>query len=167
MWISPLTNSQLVRKFLHMSVKILTYVVLGVFSLLISFGFKEIYPFWNSFAIIFPIFTMLGYFFHQKKKKDEEIVQPYLELIEEQENALAERGNVISEYENILDTQFISLECDCKKGNFEGFFKKGEDNFVKCENCGNNYRLLVDYQLILQAEPLDNNKIFQDLKTVE
>lgn len=147
-----------------MIIKYLPYIIAAVLCALFSYGISGFYPFLNAFSIIFPL-TLIGcYFFYKNRVSEEELTKPFLELIENQENALAEQTNVISEYEKILDSQFVTIDCDCKNGKFEGFFEKDKENFVKCENCENDYKITVNYDAILISNPLENEEIFQELK---
>lgn len=105
----------------------------------------------------------MGFFYFKNKKSEDEIIAPFVEQMETQETLLIEQTNVIKEYENILDTQYVSIECDCKNGTFAGFFDKNSEEMVKCSGCNNLYRIKPAYEVVLVAEPLDNDEIFNEL----
>lgn len=135
-----------------------------------SYGLGQFIDFWRAFAFVAPsmFVLVLGYVVFlkdilvEKKELSNQVIQEY-------DNLVLEQQQVIQEYEAILDTQYISIECECKKGKFEGFFDKSVENFVECDGCGNNYKITPSYDVVLLAEPLDldNNTIFDKIKDEE
>ena len=151
-----------------MNSKHLPYLILAALSVILSFGLSEFYPFWKSLSICIPILSIFGYIYYKKTVVEDEILQPYVTLIQEQENSLVEQLEVISEYEKILDTQFTTIECDCKEGHFDGFFENNVENLVKCDKCGNHYKVTVNYNAVLVSDVRASDEIFDEItKNIE
>lgn len=154
-----------IKKIVQVSVLIL--VIAGG----VSYGLSNFFPFLKIFAIATVL--QLPIFLLNRDEKDAEFVEKeklFDQIVQEFENALKERDAVIesnneaiAEYEALLETQEISIDCDCGKGKFEGFFSKDKENIRECPECKTKYKIIPNYEMRVTSEPLNNEEIFNKI----
>jgi hypothetical protein len=83
--------------------------------------------------------------------------------IEDLQNVIDEQREVIDSYESMLDEQLVEVECDCGKPLFKGILIPNQDNLCVCGSCKENYKILIEYNKILVAQPLNDEQIFNNL----
>lgn len=129
-------------------------------------------PFWKAYAVIAT--TILPAIIWAKVKTDNEenaetFLKKELNTTEEQLNAswkqIEEVESVLKDYEGIYDQQLWEIPCNCGENTFVGLFSPYAENIVGCEKCKNKYRITLNYESVLLSEPLDNDSIFNSLKT--
>lgn len=90
-------------------------------------------------------------------------------IIEDQLNASWKENEdltvVLNDYEGIFDKQLWEIPCNCGENTFVGLFSPYAENICECEKCKNKYKITLNYESILISQPLDNDAIFNSLKT--
>ena len=131
-------------------------VLIALFSSSGAFGLKFIELFPILIAIPAGILTYL--ITKDPNLEEDEETQRLLEVINEYETMTEEHLKVIKEYEGIFDAQLVELPCICGGNTFKGLFTPNTENDVQCEKCKCNYRVNINYDTVLIAEPM-NQKI--------
>jgi hypothetical protein len=139
-------------------------VLIALFSGSGAFGLRFIELFPVLIAIPLGILTFL-ITKDPNIEKDEE-TQRLLEVIDEYETMTVEHLKVIKEYEEIFDTQLVELPCICGGNTFKGLFTPNTENDVQCEKCKNNYRVTINYDTVLIAEPMDQRGVDKTLNDI-
>jgi hypothetical protein len=146
--------------------------ILLVAAPVLAYGVSAFIPFWKAFAIIST--TLVPTLVCLKLKSDnEETAETYLKkemaITEDQLSAswkqIEELEVVLKDYEDIYDRQQWEIPCNCGQNTFVGLFSPYADNICECEKCKSKYRITLNYESILMSEPLDNDTIFNSLKT--
>jgi hypothetical protein len=146
-------------------------IIFGAWTLLISV-FSLSNPFGISFFSMFPMLiivpaSILTYLVSKDEtKEDSEEVSELKKTIEEYERVIEEDFKVLSEYEDIFDSQLVELPCICGGNTFKGLFSPKLDNLVQCEKCKNQYKVSINYDTILLSEPMDQTDIENKLISV-
>jgi hypothetical protein len=128
-------------------------VLIGLFSSSGAFGLQFIELFPVLIAIPAGVLTFL--ITKDPNPEEDEATQGLLDTISEFETITDEHLKVIREYEEIFDTQLVELPCVCGGNTFKGLFSPNTENEVHCEKCKNKYRVTINYDTILIAEPMD------------
>ena len=120
-------------------------------------------------SVIGVIANIVIYWDHFIKSKDPQLELPTIPYnIEDMQNTIDEKQEVIDSYELMLDEQLIQLECDCGNPLFKGILLPNQDNICVCNSCKETYRILIEYNKILVAQPLNDEQIFNNLtKNIE
>lgn len=138
----------------------------------LAYGLSFIIPFWKGYALV--VTTILPAIVWAKVKTDnEETAETYLKkeltTTEEQLHAswkqIEELEEVLKDYEGIYDAQQWEIPCNCGQNTFVGLFSPYAENICECEKCKSKYKVTLNYESILMSEPLDNDTIFDSLKT--
>jgi len=146
-------------------------VIFGVWTLLIL-AFSASSPFGIEFKTIFPLLLaaplgILTYLVYKDlDPQDNEEIIALTETITDFEKIVEDQIIVIKEYEDIFDTQLVELPCVCGGNTFKGLFSPNTENDVQCEKCKNNYRVNINYDTVLIAEPMDQRGIDKTLNDI-
>ena len=119
--------------------------------------------------VIGVIANIVMYWSHFIKSKNLQLELPTIPYnIEDMQNAIDEKQEVIESYEIMLDEQVIQLECDCGNPLFKGILLPNQENICVCNSCKETYKILIEYNKILVAQPLNDEQIFNNLtKNIE
>jgi hypothetical protein len=120
---------------------------------LISGAFMSIIPLFS--AVCLGLILSFLYFNFLGDKRTPEDFAELESLLKEADSVMAEQEEVIFQYEGLLDSLSTSLPCNCGSNMIEGLFKPGVENFVKCEKCQSEYKVMVSFDSILTTEPMD------------
>ncbi len=131
--------------------------LIALFSSSGAFGLKFIELFPILIAIPSGILTYL--ITKDPNPEEDEATQGLLNAISEFESLTNEHLKVIKEYEEIFDAQLVELPCVCGGNTFKGLFSPNTANDVQCEKCKCNYRVTINYDTVLIAEPMDQKII--------
>ncbi len=154
-----------------------TYIVIASVLLflvcpLLAFGLSVFIPFWNAFAIISTILIPSILWFKIKSDNEqtaETFLKKELGIAEDQLNdawkQVQDLETVLSDYEGLYDAQQWEIPCNCGQNTFVGLFSPYAENICACEKCKNTYRVTLNYESVLLTDPLDNDAIFNSLKT--
>lgn len=139
---------------------------------ILAYGLSVIIPFWKALALICT--TILPAIVYAKVKSDNVYSSENFLSKELEENAtqLGEVWNenekllgLVDEYEQLCESQLWEIPCVCGENTFVGLFSPQHENVCECDKCKNKYRITLNYESILLAEPLDNTAMFNSLKT--
>ena len=130
--------------------------LIALFSSSGAFGLQFIELFPILIAIPAGILTYL--ITKDPNPEEDEETQRLLDIVTEYETMTEEHLKVIREYEEIFDAQLVELPCVCGGNTFKGLFTPNTENDVQCEKCKCNYRVNINYDTVLIAEPM-NQKI--------
>ena len=138
-------------------------ILITAFSFSGAFGLKFVEIFF--ILISFPIgaFTYLlvkDPVVTQMEVELTKAVSDYETIVEDLVKEVAEHMEVIKEYEQIFDQQLVELPCICGGNTFKGLFSSNAENIVHCEKCGGEYRVTVNYDSVLLAEPMDQKSVY-------
>ncbi len=131
-----------------------------VIILAFSFGVSIFIPFFNAFCL--SLVAILSYEMFQNKDDDVGGVDVE-KILKEADEHITEQEMVIRDYENIFDSMVTKLPCTCGGNTFEGLFQPGVENFVECEKCSAQYKVMVSFDSILISDPLDLDQANADL----
>jgi len=130
-----------------------------VIILAFSFGVSIFIPFFN--ALCLSMVVILAYEMFQKKEV--EAGADMEKILQEADEHITEQEMVIKDYENIFDSMVTKLPCTCGGNTFEGLFQPGVENFVECEKCNAQYKVMVSFDSILISDPLDLDQANEEL----
>lgn len=150
------------------------YLAIGLIAIGISFGISDYFSISKGIVLFLSLGIGMMYIWNNVfAVQQNTLIANYDEKISELENIIeqeaadiAEQEEVIREYERIFDGQLVELPCSCGDNIFKGLFSPSSENICVCDNCGNNYRVTIEYNSVLIAEPADNNAIYDKLKKI-
>lgn len=139
-------------------------IIFGLWGALLTL-FSCSGAFGRSFIELFPVVMLLpaGIFsflyLNDPIPEVDEATQILIDSVSELEALKEEQLEVIKEYEQIFDAQLVELPCVCGGNTFKGLFSPNTDNEVQCEKCKNKYRVNINYDTVLIAEPMDQKAV--------
>lgn len=131
----------------------------------ISYGLSDFLDFTKSIFLVYSL-NLAGFVLFKYKTRVEAEDTAQLDSIFSQfEEKIEEQEAVIRQYEDILDTQFVVLRCDCGESLFNGFLSNDE-SLIECSKCQSSYKVLKNYNQILLSEPLEEKTVINTLTKV-
>ena len=146
-------------------------IIFGLWGTLLTL-FSCSGAFGRSFIELFPIVMLIpaGIFsflyLNDPVPEVDEATQGLFDAITELEALKEEQLTVIKDYEQIFDAQLVELPCVCGGNTFKGLFSPNTDNEVQCEKCKNNYRVNINYDTVLIAEPMDQKAVNDSINNI-
>jgi hypothetical protein len=120
-------------------------------TFLVSFGvgfvLKDIIGFWQG-VVGAILVQFLGFYFLALRKN----------------NNIEEDTKLADEFINL---QTIPISCPCGKNTFTSAVFYNTENSFLCEKCGSRFKVELNHDTVLLTEPLNIEKIFDQLKAKE
>jgi hypothetical protein len=83
-------------------------------------------------------------------------------------NSISRKRNAVAQLESILndmiELQTVKIVCPCGKGSFDQPLFLNKDNVFECNVCGNEFRVDMDYETVLQTNQPSLNNIYDTLQ---
>lgn len=147
-------------------------VILLLLAFPLAYGVSFIIPFTNAYALFSCILIPSTLWYTYTKDQETTLVNAYKEKLEDVESRLVdaevysdELETVVKNYEVVFSKHEWEIPCNCGENTFVGLFSPYVENICTCEKCKNSYKITLNYESILMTEPMNNEEIFDSLKT--
>jgi len=114
-------------------------------SILVGFIFRNAIGFWEGTSAA-VVLQFLWFYFAKIDNKN--VVAPDIEQ---------------QAYENLLQTQIVSVNCPCGQTTMKVPILHNEDNIFACNKCSSKFRVDTTFDSILLTEPLNIVNAFEAL----